>query len=141
MIFGFSLFKKKKYPGKSLVIIDRDKAALDKIKKICEEHEIKCFTAYDPTAGLKLVTSHKPYAAVLSADYATDLTRLRKAHKEYENLLVIILAEEKWANSRQALVDALIKTGAQEFVAKPVSATNLMTVVQRLFENKAITSK
>ncbi|MEC5143065.1 hypothetical protein [Chitinophaga sp. 212800010-3] len=148
MIFSFLLFKKKNFflkkrnfPGKSLIVIDRDKAALDKITAVCKEHKIDCFTAHDPKRGLELVTAHKPYAAVLSADFAPDLPRLRSSHEEYKNLLVIILAEEKWAGSRAALVDSLIKTGAQEFVSKPINPNKLIGVIERLFTGKPITSK
>ena len=119
-----------------VLVVDDDHDHLKLCRDILKEHNYTCLTAADPAEALTLVENEPVLVAVvdLKMPAINGVDMLRKIHQVAPNLPVIMLTAYPTTTST---VEA-IKTGAFDFLEKPISADLFIARVEKAIDYRRV---
>ncbi|MDQ3623829.1 MAG: sigma-54 dependent transcriptional regulator [Verrucomicrobiota bacterium] len=123
-------------PQLQIVVIDDERPILMTLDALLQRHGFTAHLANTASSGTALVRKVNPALVLLDLRLpdADGLEVLRKLRKEFPTLPVIILTGQDSLNNA---IDS-IKLGAFHFIAKPYAAEELMSLIGRAIEQRAL---
>lgn len=119
-----------------IYIIDDDEQLLHMVGLMLERGGHSTKLIHDPVKGLQAVKEDKPDLLVLDVMMPDmsghDIARDIRAHKGFENLPILILT----ARSQQVDRETALKSGANDYLSKPVTSQELIEKVDDLLSHR-----
>ena len=119
-----------------VLVVDDDRDHLKLCRDILKEHNYTCLTATDPAEALAIVKSHTLLVAVvdLKMPKMNGVDVLQQVRRLAPNLPVIMLT----AYPTTSMTVEAIKTGAFDFLEKPISADSFMVRVEKAIDYRNV---
>lgn len=132
-------------PIARVLIVDDDQLALDAMRAILARHDLEISTLADPLCFWETLEEVSPELLILDVNMpgvnGPELCRLIRGDVRWGGLAVIFVT----APGDHALIEELFRIGADDYVAKPIVGTELLTRVSnrldrvRLYRTRAET--
>jgi diguanylate cyclase (GGDEF)-like protein len=132
-------------PISRVLIVDDDPLALDAMRAILESHDVEISTLADPLCFWEKLGEVAPELLVLDVNMpgvnGPELCRLIRSDARWSGLAVIFVTPP----GDPAMIEELYRIGADDYVAKPIVGTELLTRVSnrldrvRLYRTRAET--
>jgi len=116
----------------SILVVDDNRDNTDIVKQFLEAQGYAVFVAYDGEEALEVFERVRPSLVLLDVMMpgrnGWDVCRLMKEHPEHGRKVrvVMLTARTTWDDKQEAL-----RTGADDYVTKPLNLADLVTRVQR----------
>jgi len=120
--------------NQKIVIIDDDRITLEILKKHLSQSDFQVFYAQDGQSGWDLVRAEKPDIVItdllLPKIHGMDLCRKIKEDNDLKGTKVILMTATYKAPAFRL---EIAKSGAEEFIEKPLCTSDLMKKIYKLF--------
>jgi diguanylate cyclase (GGDEF)-like protein len=128
------LLRRERLTATRVLLVDDDPAVLDAMRVLLEGHELEVFTLADPRRFWETLSEVEPELLLLDLDMPAvngrELCGVVRGDPRWSHLAVIFVT----AHSDPATVESLFAAGADDYIAKPLRGSELITRVTNRLE-------